>query len=63
MTEKLLLELAAAERDAWKNLARYKFWMFGYFAARWVYLNRLIGGRRPNPFKRLVLLARDMVPA
>lgn len=60
MNEKLLAELAQAERDAWKNLGRYKFWMFGYFAARWVYLNRLIGGKRPNPFKRLVLLAREV---
>lgn len=61
MKERLLLELEAAERDAWKNLARYKFWMFGYFAGRWVYLNRLIGGRRPNPFKKLVLIAKEAI--
>ena len=57
--EQLLAELDQAERDAWKNLGRYKFWMFGYFAARWVYLNRLTGAKRPNPFKPIVLLARQ----
>ena len=59
MTEKLIAELDRAERDAWKNLARYKFWNFGYYAARWVFLNRILGAKRPNPFKRLVLLARE----
>lgn len=58
--EKLLQELDQAERDAWKNLARYKFWMFGYFAARWVFLNRVLAAKRPNPFKRLVQVARSM---
>ena len=60
MIETLLRELDQAEADAWKNLGRYKFWMFGYFAARWVYLNRISGARRANPFKRLVLLAREV---
>ena len=53
--------LNEAERKAWDALARYKFWMFGYYAGRWVFLNRLIGGRSPrgNPFKPLVAIARD----
>lgn len=61
MTADLLAELEKAEREAWKNLARYKFWMFGYFAGRWVFLNRVIGGKRPNPFKRPVALAREVI--
>lgn len=60
LRENMLSELDAAEREAWVNLGRYKFWMFGYFAARWVYLNRLLGTKRPNPFKRIVLLAREV---
>ena len=54
-------ELDRAERDAWKNLARYKFWQFGYYAARWVYLNWLAGTKRPNPFRPLVWLARKTI--
>jgi hypothetical protein len=57
MIEKHLNE---AEHKAWDSLARYKFWMFGYWAAIWVHLNRVAGGkRRPNPFKRLVTCARS----
>ena len=41
--DRLERDLHQAEYEAWKNLARYKFWMFGYFAGRWVYLNRVIG--------------------
>ena len=29
-------EINDAERKAWDALARYKFWMFGYWAAIWV---------------------------
>ena len=47
-----------AEQDAIKNLARYKFSNFGYHAARWVTLNRIIGDKKPNPFKYLVDAAR-----
>ena len=49
-----------ARADALKNLARYKFSNFGYHAARWVTLNALIGDRQPDPFGRLVDLAREM---
>jgi hypothetical protein len=56
--EKLAKELAEEERLALDALARYKFLMFGYHAAWWVKLNRLIGGRRPNPFRSLVAAAR-----
>lgn len=59
MNERLLAELDEAEKKAWKSLARYKFWMFGYYAARWVYLNRLSGENRPNPWKNLVTIARQ----
>ena len=61
MRASLATELDRAERDAWKNLARYKFWNFGYYAARWVYLNWLTGAKRPNPFRPLVLLAREVI--
>lgn len=54
-------ELDKAERDAWKNLARYKFWQFGYYAARWVYVNHVTKSKRPNPFRRLVVVAREVM--
>ncbi len=57
-TEKLIAELDEAERKAWDSLARYKFQMFGYWAAIWVHLNRLSGENRPNPWRDLVLAAR-----
>lgn len=55
-------ELGSAEAKALDSLARYKFQMFGYWAGIWVHLNRLLGPgeSRPNPFKSLVLQAREM---
>lgn len=47
-----------ARKEAWASLARYKFWMFGYYAARWVFLNRLGDFKRSNPFRSLVVIAR-----
>ena len=56
---RLLLELDQAELKAWDSLARYKFQMFGYWAAIWVHLNRISGSARPNPWRELVFLARQ----
>jgi len=55
---KLLEELDEAERKAWDALSRYKFQMFGYWAAVWVHLNRISGAKRPNPWHALVKIAR-----
>lgn len=60
MREKVIHELDAAERKALDSLARYKFQMFGYWAAIWVHLNRISGENRPSPFTRLVREARAM---
>lgn len=57
--QELIKELEAAERKAWDALSRYKFWMFGYWAAIWVHLNRILGQKRPNPWAYLVRLARN----
>jgi hypothetical protein len=53
--------LDEAERRAWDSLSRYKFLLFGYYAAQHVTLNKLNSKKtkRPNPFKNLVKLARD----
>lgn len=59
MEENLLIELDEAEQKAWAALARYKFQMFGYWAAIWVHLNRISGAKRANPWKELVALARE----
>lgn len=48
-----------AEQKAFDALARYKFQMFGYWAAIWVHLNRLCEKRKPSPFRSLVNVARE----
>jgi len=54
----LSAELDEAEDKALDSLARYKFMMFGYWAAIWVHLNRISGARRSNPFRPFVQQAR-----
>ena len=56
--ERVLKGMADAEKKAWTALSGYKFLMFGYHAARWVNYSHLLGGRRANPFREVVLLAR-----
>lgn len=51
-------EISKAERNAWNALSRYKFQMFGYWAAIWVHLNRLRKEPQGNPFGALVKEAR-----
>lgn len=58
LASRVVLELHEAERKAWMSLSRYKFWMFGYYAARWVFLSRLQPKRLANPFRCLVEIAR-----
>lgn len=55
------IALNEAEDKAWQALAKYKFMMFGYWVATWVYLNRVGEFNRQNPFKPLVDLAENMV--
>jgi hypothetical protein len=57
--EKMIAELDEAEAKAWDALARYKFQMFGYWAAIWVHLNRISKAKRANPWKQLVTVARE----
>lgn len=52
-------ELDIAERKAWDSLSRYKFQMFGYWAAVWVHINRIGGFRRANPWRNIVNQARQ----
>jgi hypothetical protein len=54
----LLADLEQAETKAWDALARYKFMMFGYWAAIWVHQNWVGKFRRPNPWRDLVQIAR-----
>ena len=54
----LVQDLDEAELKAWDSLSRYKFQMFGYWAAIWVHLNRIGEFKRPNPFKDLVNRAK-----
>lgn len=61
MKYNILDELDEAERKAWDALSRYKFWMFGYWSAIWVHLNRVSGAKRCNPWKSLVMAARSHI--
>lgn len=56
---KLEEAMAEAERKAWDSLSRYKFSMFGYWAAIWVHLNHINGGKASNPWRPLVKAARE----
>lgn len=58
--DKLLKELDEAEHKAWDALSRYKFQMFGYWAAIWVHLNRIGGFNKPNPWRNIVKMAREV---
>jgi len=62
MENKVIIEqMADAEQKAWEALSGYKFWMFGYHAARWVNYNKLLPNKRPNPFAEAVVLARNKI--
>lgn len=57
----MLNALYEAEVKAWDALSRYKFNMFGYWAAIWVHLNHLSGLKLPNPWKKIVGVAKKEV--
>jgi hypothetical protein len=61
MPDELIRELDIAEKKAWDALSRYKFQMFGYWAAIWVHLNRISKAKRPNPWIELVKHSRKVV--
>jgi hypothetical protein len=52
--------IAEAEFKALDSLARYKYMMFGYWAAIYLHLTSISGRRRPSPFNKLVKLAQSM---
>jgi hypothetical protein len=59
MSDVILAAMRDAETKAWEGLRGYKFWMFGYHAARWVNYNQLLPTQRRfrSPFKALVEIA------
>ena len=67
MEKSLLLKTLEARDDAnlkaWKALAGYKFYMFGYWASAWVKYNALLDKdrREASPFKNLVHEARAKI--
>ena len=56
--------LAEHKQEAYEraidSLSRYKFMLFGYWAAIWVHLNQIDANKEPNPFRQLVEKARDI---
>lgn len=52
-------KLIEAEWKAIDSLSRYKFMQAGYWCAIWIHLARIAGGKRPNPFRDFVNLARE----
>jgi hypothetical protein len=59
---KIEAAMVEAHDKALANLARYKFSNFGYWAAEWVKLNKLLPKPQPSPFTALVKLAREIKP-
>jgi hypothetical protein len=59
ISNRLLRALEEEGEKARDALGRYKFQMLGYHAANWVTLNRIGGFGYSNPFKDLVVLARE----
>jgi len=61
-TDRIIQARENAEKEAWKNLGRYKWSNFGYWAGVWVHYNRLLVGtpdHQGSPWKELVHLARE----
>lgn len=58
--ERLKEEKQEAYEKAVDSLARYKFMMFGYWAAIWVHLNQIDNDKEANPFKPLVECCRNI---
>ena len=42
-----------AERKAWEALSGYKFWMFGYHAAKYVQLAQLLDKAASEPIQSI----------
>jgi len=55
---KILDELSAKETAVWESLSKYKFIMFGYYAAVWVTLDRIHRFYQGNPFLDVMKLAK-----
>lgn len=53
-------EREEALQKALTALSQYKFYMFGYWAAVWVKMNKLDPRPQPNPFHDLVKIAKVM---
>ncbi len=53
--------LKEAELKALDSLSRYKFMMFGYWAAIWVHYAKNIRPKPANPFKELVTKAKEIM--
>lgn len=62
--ERLKAHRTVALHNAWDSLGRYKFLMFGYWAAAWVQYNKLLDkpDQQGNPFRALVETARGTSP-
>ncbi len=61
LDERIEGALREAEDKAIDSLGRYKFQMFGYWAAIWVHLNRIRGGHHQSPFQPFVRAAREII--
>jgi len=55
--ERVLQEHNGELLKAWDALAKYKFWMFGYHAAKVVTFRQILG-LKGNPFRLLVQTAQ-----
>lgn len=60
MIKRLKEHKQEAYERAIDSLARYKFMLFGYWAAIWIHLNQIDDKKERNPFKSLIDEARKI---
>ena len=64
MVDAMKIRIQEEKQEAYEkaidSLARYKFMMFGYWAAIWIHLNQIDSNKEINPFKSLVEGARNI---
>jgi hypothetical protein len=53
-------EMSDAESRAWECLSKGSYSAFARFASKWNDLNSISAVRKPNPFRKLVDIARSV---
>jgi hypothetical protein len=58
--EVIVQEIYEAESKAWDALSKGQFNKFAFHASMWVELNRISGLNKPNPWSKLISMAKGV---